>query len=747
MMPRFLSRMIIFSVLVGIIPLLILGTFSYFKATQMIEKKVQQGNGQLLLQMFTQVEQKLRNIDHLLTQFASSSAVTSAMESPMEATHFQQANLIQADLSYLQTLAVGVQRVSLVNFKQGWVLTRDGVYRVDADLLSTSWMEEYRGLKQYSLWKTEKENENYIVNLVKSVPLQSNAKDGLVIVQMPAYTLNQFVIENSELGNFFILDRDQRIIAHSDASVVGQVFDIESDDLLLRQNEIVQYYNEKEATTYIHSDYNDWTYVSTVSLATLKKESRDIGWMTGMLIIIIVVAIVTIAFIGARSIYRPIKQLRQMTTATTKQQSKDDIALIGQAIQQLQQSQQQINDKLQQQIPQLTYLFLIRLLQGEWTEKQIQEQLAELKSAVTWQSLRVFVVQIDAFSETKYDSKDRDLLLFAVSNIVSDLTRENHRFQPLLLEERIVVIFGGNSDREQLQEQLDTLLKQIQKAVLYYLELPISIGVGREFTRLIDAAVAYREATYALRQRVFVEQSAIIYYTDQLTAVVEESYLYPVQTEKLLIDSIQALDMDGSERALQEILTSISKEQSVKQYEVMIVRLLVAIMNIVPEEQKHTTFSKLSEKSLIQQLLELSNKKDIEQWFITHVIKPIVTTLEAMKVTQYEEIVLAVKQIIDQNQGVDITLEKCATTLNYHPYYISRIFRNHTGVTFSDYLMEYRMNLAKRWLRDTDWKVSEVATKLGFINAQNFIRAFRKMENITPGKYREQQAGNSKQGD
>jgi len=51
-------------------------------------------------------------------------------------------------------------------------------------------------------------------------------------------------------------------------------------------------------------------------------------------------------------------------------------------------------------------------------------------------------------------------------------------------------------------------------------------------------------------------------------------------------------------------------------------------------------------------------------------------------------------------------------------------------------LLQYRLQKAKEWLTTTDKSVKEIAKLLQYNNSQNFIRSFRKIEGITPGKYR-----------
>ncbi|HFM7023016.1 TPA: helix-turn-helix domain-containing protein, partial [Enterococcus faecium] len=43
---------------------------------------------------------------------------------------------------------------------------------------------------------------------------------------------------------------------------------------------------------------------------------------------------------------------------------------------------------------------------------------------------------------------------------------------------------------------------------------------------------------------------------------------------------------------------------------------------------------------------------------------------------------------------------------------------------------------AKKWLKETNLSVKEIAERLQYRNPQNFIRFFKKKESITPGEYR-----------
>lgn len=68
--------------------------------------------------------------------------------------------------------------------------------------------------------------------------------------------------------------------------------------------------------------------------------------------------------------------------------------------------------------------------------------------------------------------------------------------------------------------------------------------------------------------------------------------------------------------------------------------------------------------------------------------------------------------------------------------YFIRQFKKYIGQSPYEYLMNYRLNEAKKLLKNTDLPVYEIALKVGFENASYFVNYFRQKENTTPLKFR-----------
>lgn len=92
---------------------------------------------------------------------------------------------------------------------------------------------------------------------------------------------------------------------------------------------------------------------------------------------------------------------------------------------------------------------------------------------------------------------------------------------------------------------------------------------------------------------------------------------------------------------------------------------------------------------------------------------------------------------IDSNYAEEtISLDKVAKQVNISPNYFSAMFSQEIGQTFVEYLTGKRIGEAKRMLRQTDMRSSEIAFAVGFRDAHYFSFVFKKVSGITPSEYR-----------
>ncbi len=95
-----------------------------------------------------------------------------------------------------------------------------------------------------------------------------------------------------------------------------------------------------------------------------------------------------------------------------------------------------------------------------------------------------------------------------------------------------------------------------------------------------------------------------------------------------------------------------------------------------------------------------------------------------------------VKQFAERNYDKKVSLEEAASIVCVSPKYLSRIFKEKTGLGFSKYKLEVKIEKAKEILEKTGYSIEQVSEKLGYENTASFIRIFKKLTGFTPHEYR-----------
>ncbi|SFD64677.1 AraC-type DNA-binding protein [Paenibacillus catalpae] len=91
---------------------------------------------------------------------------------------------------------------------------------------------------------------------------------------------------------------------------------------------------------------------------------------------------------------------------------------------------------------------------------------------------------------------------------------------------------------------------------------------------------------------------------------------------------------------------------------------------------------------------------------------------------------------LQQNFREDITNEILAEELHFHPNYIVRCMKKKYGMTPSHYLLEFRLEQAKKLLISSEWSIERVAEEVGFRYAPYFSACFKRREGVSPLRYR-----------
>ena len=128
---------------------------------------------------------------------------------------------------------------------------------------------------------------------------------------------------------------------------------------------------------------------------------------------------------------------------------------------------------------------------------------------------------------------------------------------------------------------------------------------------------------------------------------------------------------------------------------------------------------------------------EIKNWMTNIVTGAVNELLKDRSINIKSVIKKAQEYIYKHYSQSDLSLTSISEHLYLNATYLSKLYKKETGETYVDFLTRTRMEEAKRLLRQSNLKISEVGTKVGYPNAQYFCTIFKRILDISPAEYRE----------
>ncbi|MZQ85792.1 helix-turn-helix domain-containing protein [Paenibacillus sp. 5J-6] len=775
-MHKYLLRLLGFSLILGALPTVFIGIASYYIATKDVEAKVNEANMQLLLQTQLRVEQTVKSLEVTTLQFINSALVKEVMNESLTGEDFIRVREVMTGLYNLQAKAV-ISEAYLVNFEKGWAVTLDNLKQVD-QLENKNELLLYAKQPESLFWNTHLLNQvqttsvedegdrqtasssasasaRNTLSLVYKIPIvpKTNTPKGMLMVQVSADEIRGGLTTNNQLGTNYVLDQkgnaflskpeDQAAYQEINTIITGKISSAADKSGFFK----AKIGDKQVGVTYLSSGYNAWTFVSVVSISEMTQASKKIGLLTAAACALILLIVLAFAFYGSKRMYSPIRNLLEVTSTYEVEPSvnsqtgqRDELAYIQEKFQSLAVSRGRLEKQMQGQSVHLKEFFVLKLFTGQISDEDFKHRSHMYGFPMEWNSLGVLTLQVDQLQETRYQEQDRELLLFAINNIVGELLPAHTRFSPILMGESQVTLLALDTiDPQELKHLFYQTAELIKSNVSKFLQLQVSVGISKPYHKLSETVKAYGESLVALKCRISLGPDIIVHFEDIESSERAESAVYShlKLMEDQLLQALKDVQLEKAMEVFQTYLsTLLNKDGFLHEHHILLLQLMSRILTVV-QDQGISVKKVLDGDSAVERLLKLQTREEIAIWFQTRLFAPIIVILSEKADCQYLNIADRLVRIIHDQYDQDITLESCAAHLSFHPVYLSRVFKREMGIPFSDYLSDYRMNMAKVMLETTTLKISEIGEKLQYKNISAFIRNFRKTFGTTPGSYRE----------
>ncbi|AZK46620.1 response regulator [Paenibacillus lentus] len=136
-------------------------------------------------------------------------------------------------------------------------------------------------------------------------------------------------------------------------------------------------------------------------------------------------------------------------------------------------------------------------------------------------------------------------------------------------------------------------------------------------------------------------------------------------------------------------------------------------------------------------LFQFETVHDVHSWLRRRFFE-LSEKLYVKRQRQKRKLIDEIMSYVEEQLEKKITLKEVASHFDFTPNYLGHLFKEETGMLFSEYLNERKMERTCELLRDPTLRVYEVAEIMGYKNIIYFNRQFKASLGMTPGEYRKQ---------
>lgn len=753
---KYRMTIFIYIFITAIVPLFILGTYSYHSAKQTVRENVRQANETALIQLENKVDNILDGVRQNFFRLAVSNQTGRIIDQKMDELNYKELGVYINEIGQNQAYIGYVKGYTVVNFKNNWALSNRGIIGID-EAENKDELEEFKSRKEKVFWinHSEEENEKEIdgnhintgyISFVVKMPVYTAADNAAFIINLDRSSIERILTGSLGNSSLTIFDEYGKLV-FTENSAIAQYYISNPKELESSDKQIVKAEKTGYDIVKRRSGSSSWTFIASYNSSAASDELTPILVTMGGIILVILIIVGGISIFGTTKVYRPISDLvSSFKGIVSDTDEEDEIGFINQGISQLMGNNEQLQRLIDRQMNQLQELFGLRLIRGVLKKSEIIQTRERLNVMEEPFFCVISVVFCQKSSKTGKGQMEQDAMNLEMMKNMPEEMKSLFALPPFIYTRAIVLVLEC-SVREKMEEKILALRNCMSIYVNSSDGGSVDMGVSRLFEDIIDFRKAYQESLEALKinqyygheeedEGISFEESSITYYAD-LIQKCSSSSEYNLSLDAAVSEAVDTCNKEAAFKAVDQFMRETSKNGFVLyEQQFYLHRFLMTILSVpvhagIPVREMFPE----GEANLFFQFNQLYDSNSIREFYENQVIVPVIGYLEKFRKSSSEVVLDKIMNLVQQTKG-DITLAECAEELGYHPSYIWRVMKNTRDITFTDYLAEQKIEMAKEMLIKTQMSISEIAENLNYSNAQNFIRLFKKHMDITPGQYR-----------
>ncbi len=291
-----------------------------------------------------------------------------------------------------------------------------------------------------------------------------------------------------------------------------------------------------------------------------------------------------------------------------------------------------------------------------------------------------------------------------------DLEDENLIFLKDVEQQNVFI--AGNAGLERLKEETQD----------YY------IGISEAYECMSELRKAYKEALHARKAAFFTEEKRVLF------EVIDVVYDQIGEEEiNRIVQMMATSNMDEINRIMESvILRAREKRVSYKEME----QAVESLIDKLYKNYKNVVDIDVEKGNYFKNFYRYETVSDFYQDFygwLCQFCSGMATELEDYKNKQKIQTAI---EYIHENYTKDLNMAVVSNHVSMNYSLFSFAFKQYTGTNFVYYLKKIRIEEAMKLLRDTEFKVADVAQRVGYDNEKYFMKTFKSLSGVSATEYR-----------
>lgn len=558
----------------------------------------------------------------------------------------------------------------------------------------------------------------------------------LVLVEESNLTQLIDIYSGKYEDNVLVFDYDNNLVTCSDQS--ADFSEEEIKELLLWSGEndsrTIETADGNFILSKVKSKTNGWSYISYINRMELTEELDELRNQIILIVAIILFLEFLLIVFFSQMNYRPVKRLLMVLQKVVSREELISVTA-GNEFQKMEylfgslyQHNDELNDKIKEAYSAIRNDLLKRLINGQLISYDVEGVNHMGEEVGVHFPYSTYCVAVATFESGAFPVDFRTVNEF-LNQPVEKIRLKIYAVSDMRKNLAVLLI---NQDRE---EDLIGHLTQTREVLMDRFGMQMWIGVSNSACDIRDYSFLYVQALSAIEFLQLQKETGIIRMSDLKLG----SYAlkdYPVDLTSQLEVAV-ARQEEGQIKKLTLELTKFFEDFSLPVYYIRIL-----YRNII--------------SCLIKGLLNCADGTEEKKWVEwNHYLLDIGYSPESLvdniqlccnslcqKIGQSEEkkndLFQEILGYIDRScLTYDFSIHSVAESFGIKVSNFSQYFKKKSGITFKQYVDCIKVDKAMALLSDTEESLEQISEMLCYSNASSFIRAFKRIRNMTPGEYRE----------